>query len=135
MCDDGLGGDNGSMTHGHLRANDRAVTDPGVVADDSLPAMPYREECFIALGIIPVVIRAIEKMMQGGAMHWVISRPDAGKAADIGKFPDLGIGDIRVSIAVAVVPMVERWIREPRPISTQPPNSLSVISQSGWMKG
>ncbi len=64
MGDHRTGGNDGTVTDRDLRPNDGAMTHPGVMANRGATGVAGGKEIFIALGIVPVIVRAIEKMMQ-----------------------------------------------------------------------
>ena len=54
-------------------------------------------------GVVPIIGRTIQEMVQAGLRHGVICGADAGKGRDICEFADLGIGNIGIAVAIAVI--------------------------------
>ncbi len=102
-CDDGTGCNDGTVANRDLWLDHRGVADPSVMTDPCRPRPAVRKEHRVVFGIIPVVGGAIQKVMHRRRVHRMIRRPDPHKGRDIGELADLRIGNIGVSVAIAVV--------------------------------
>src|SRR3546814_11405511 len=82
--------------------DDRAVADPGVVAEGHRGRAPPVEERLVALAQA-VVVRAILEMVQAGAPVRMVAGVDAGMRGDVRELADAGVDDLAVRDHVAVV--------------------------------
>lgn len=93
----------GPVSNGRLRLEDGGVTYPGVVADKSGTRFPMREKGSVMILVGPVVARPVDKVMQAGAIHRMIGRPDPDKAGDVAEFADMAVGNVAVALAIRVI--------------------------------
>ena len=62
------------------------------------------EKSFVSGDAVPVVGGTIQEVVTCSSVQRVISCTDPNKCCDIGKFANLCVGDIGVSVAIAVIP-------------------------------
>lgn len=95
--------DDSAVTQCDLWFHHDTYTDPRVMADGGGVGRAVSKECFVAPSIMPIVVRTILKVMQRSGVQGVVCCADARKGCDIGKFANLGIRDVSVTVAIAVV--------------------------------
>ena len=91
------------IANAHLGAYHRAMAHPCVMANMGHARCALFEKCGIRFGIVPVIGRAIQKMVQAGLRHGVIGGANAREGCDICEFANLGIGNIGIAVAIAVI--------------------------------
>src|SRR3569832_652363 len=92
-----------AVADGHARHDDRAMTNPGVVADGDGMLRTPGEELGVVLGVFEVPGRAIGEVMERREIHRMTARIDAHVSGDIGELADPGVGDLGVLNTIRVV--------------------------------
>ena len=70
-----------------------------------------RKKCLIAGRIVPIIRRAIKKMVTGGGVEGMVRRTDPAECGDVGEFSNPRVGDVGITVAVGVIP--ERRVVQP----------------------
>ena len=99
---DRAGGNHGPCPHGHLGADDRAMPHPGIRPQHRAARGAAGEEVGVIGGIVEVIRRPVQEVVQAGVVHRVVRRADPGKGCDIGELADRGVGHIREAVAVGI---------------------------------
>ena len=76
------------------------------MADMGRARPALRKEFLIPSGVVPIIIRAIQKVMTGRRMKRVVGGPDPRKGRDVGELADLRICDVGITVAIGVVPEI-----------------------------